>query len=187
MAILPIILIGAFAFQPVGTAITLLFLHNFVAFFYWYLSAKNSKGRAFVITAFSFLLAGLFLAGLIDANAERIDPYVTLLFGTEPSSLTRWATEAFLLTQGMHYFIWMKAIPDFRSTAPSPGGFALTSGRIQREFGKYAPGIVMIVILILVAISLGLNWETGRRFYVALAVFHGFYELAALIFPIRNL
>lgn len=176
-------IIVSFGFFPIQTAILLLFAHNFIAFVYWYLNAQNTKAKSSVILAFLILclsLFGLFILNGPALPSESLQNIHRMLLGGDGSSFDTYLIQVFLITQSIHYFIWLKAIPDYASSAKTPGGFSYTFNNLTRSLGKQAPRVCIFLGLVMLATAAFFGLEGFRRFYICLSAYHGIFEIAAL-------
>ena len=176
--------IVGFTFFPVAVATILLFGHNFMAFAFWYRSARTPRTRASALRALAWTALALLTLALLPLlhldllNSASTSEIARLLLGDD-SPLVRFGVQAFLVTQSLHYLIWLKAIPDAASTAETPGGFEYTARNLARSLGKHALKIGVILALSMVALAAFYGFEAFRLAYLALAAYHGLFEIAA--------
>jgi len=166
---------GKFWF-PRETSLVLLLGHNFIAFVYWYRSAKGADAKNTVLRCLALTTAVLFFPLATDALKECSE----ILLGSS-GTIECALMYAFLLTQGLHYFIWLKAIPDFKSTSATPGGFRFSVNRLKLRLGNQSVGLMLVTMIALTVWALSFGLEEFRLIYVALASYHGLYEIAALV------
>jgi len=173
-----------------------LLAHNLVAFIYWILFARAGAERWVAIGAsLSFLsVNALLFAGLFDPLLMNLDLQFSLPFagidlvplgqmifpGTTDATLWVHAVIAYAFGQSMHYFVWMKAIPDENHSHPVPTTFKQSLQLARRDFGaRYVVGMVLFVAAgvffwMLVALPI------ARTIYFALSAYHGYLEIAGL-------
>jgi hypothetical protein len=93
--------------------------------------------------------------------------------------------------QAMHYFVWLKAIPEQHLALQTPASFARSWQLLQQDFGKTFAGFVVggcvvtvvgfaIVGFAIVGLWSLANFNIARDLYFAFAAGHGYFELAAL-------
>jgi len=173
-----------FTFFPVTVAIVLLFGHNFMAFAFWHRNARTPRARASALRALSWTGIALVTLALLPflhldiLNSASTSEIARLLLGDD-SPMIRFGVQVFLVTQSLHYFIWLKAIPDAASTAETPGGFEYTARNLTRSLGRHALKIGVILALSLIVMAAFYGFEPFRLAYLALAAYHGLFEIAA--------
>lgn len=189
-------LVGAFVWSPLWTIGALVLLHNFVAFVYWIIAAKTPGERRVAAAAFAITLAvtAAIFAGSLDflyqwAGPARALEFARLSVADTGRMIAPWsshelfwlrASVAFAFGQSLHYFVWLKAIPDQFHTSDAPTSFRQSWNLLELDFGKK-------FLLVLFAIVLGtwmlwglLNLQLARLVYFSLAAFHGYIEIAGL-------
>lgn len=196
-ALLAVCLYAAWTAPLFMTAFFLL-AHNLVAFIYWIFAVKNKRELAVTLIAtltFIALTAGI-LTGVFEALYSLIRPqgYVAL-FGIDYSDLgavlAPWSEDhhvwyrffvAYVFGQSLHYFIWLKAIPEQHLKSQAPVSFRESYRLLKVDFGRK----LLLVASGACALSLGIwlfySMQEARIIYFAIASFHGFYELAGLPF-----
>ncbi len=179
-----------FAWQePLLYAGAILMLHNFMAFFHWILNCQNrSQRQAAVISTLGFFVIHiLVLFGAVDVwldplllNQWRVENTAWFLasWSEDPLVWYRWLV---LYTFGLsiHYFIWLRAIPETELKSIAPLSFRLSLKEWQKDMG---PSTLKIILLICV-IGIGLwlfHYETGKSLYFQIALLHGALEIAFL-------
>jgi hypothetical protein len=192
------------ASYPAQTLGALVLIHNFVGFFYWICAAKSREERRVALASllvFAFLTSAILL-GLFDfvmmvrekkilsgsLNEFSIGHFI---FPYESGVFWNRAVSAFAFGQGVHYFVWLKAIPEQRplmeevsrkDVSPSPRKnpearkWNLRSHKIsllRLAFGGSA------ALLLYACLS---SFAEARLFYLGLAAFHGYFEIIGLGF-----
>jgi hypothetical protein len=170
-----------------------LILHNWVAYIYWIITAKE-KRRRFVAIGSSLLFLFIHLLvfnGYLDSFFPMKDG--ALQFGGESQTtgwyLASWSSDPLvwyrllvLYTFGlsMHYFVWLRAIPETLSPFEHPNNFRLILNNLRRDLGRNA-----LIFTILVALSGTILWlfsfSLGSAIYFEMAILHGSLELIFLI------
>ncbi|CAN5684340.1 hypothetical protein BH10BDE1_BH10BDE1_00500 [soil metagenome] len=181
---------------PLVFAGILILAHNFIACIFWILAARQSRDRAVAVgaTAIFFLIHVLVFMKAFD-RAINLYPVASQLGWSGASvdglghmivpwsdDLSVWyrAVCLYAFGQSLHYFIWLKAIPDLRAPTSNPTSFRTAWNFLKRDFG-FKLGIGAIVLsLAPVAAWLMLNFEVSHNLYFAFASCHGYFEFAGL-------
>ena len=170
-----------------------LVLHNWVAFAYWIVSAREHRDRrvAILATLFFALVHYLVFSGNLDFLISSSGANAIFNLGREvPSSILApwssepivWARTMVLYTFGLslHYFIWLRAIPECLSPRELPN-----SWRESHRLTSHACGAMLLRILMIGALGLTGLWifsyPVGRVIYFGLASLHGWFEFVFLI------
>ena len=164
------------------TSLVLVILHNFVAFIFWFRAfrTKNERMSGGVLL---LITIGVAIALAFWSGGASVGELAHRLAGLEGDRFGTAFVRIFLLTQGIHYFIWLKAIPDQEAPARVPMSFRSAFREDHRWFGKQIHVFVMGAVLSLVALAVYRDVETARRWYVFLSAYHGFAEFAFLLGP----
>ncbi|MDA8793955.1 hypothetical protein N9N67_11965, partial [Bacteriovoracaceae bacterium] len=156
----------------------ILILHNFIAFIFWKKSANNPAESQVVTNSFLICLAGcLSLFSPIDFLNLNV---VNELFGSAQFSYKSNLFLVFLLTQSIHYFIWLIGIPGFQNQPKVPVTIRKTYDDIQKKVGKKEFYFFTLLSIIFVLFSMYFGFEHGRQFYIMIASYHAFIEIASL-------
>jgi hypothetical protein len=183
------ILLVALAFgfyrDPYLSALALSILHNFVAFLFWFRSARNTHERWGV--AYALLLTFLAVSAVPFLPViESLGEISWNLAGLEADFFGVAFVRIFLLTQSLHYFIWLKAIPDQHAPTEIPVSFRSGFREDRQWFGRSIHVGVLVLVAGLLIWAYGADRELARRAYVQLAAYHGFAELAFLAGVMRR-
>lgn len=189
-----------FAYQPGWTVGALVLLHNFVAFAYWSKATQTPAERWVARTGGIgvFLITLALFAGVFD---ELATPGVSLAFAgldfaglgatitpwSENPQLWRHAAEAYAFGQAMHYFVWLKAIPDQYHRSEAPTSFRQSLASLERDFGKRGAMGILIFCVVSAGLWLGLQFPRARALYFCIAGFHGYLEIAGLFLAASSL
>ena len=87
---------------------------------------------------------------------------------------------AYAFGQSMHYFVWLKAIPDQHHTSEAPTSFRQSLRLLQVDFGRKSVLVGAGLILLSLAAWAFVLFPQARALYFALAAYHGYLELAGL-------
>ncbi len=192
--------LGAFSWvfvhDPSRTLGAMVLLHNFVAFPYWIGAASPGPERrvAWAALALTWVLTAAIMTGGFEALHRWFDPSMDLGFAqmaakdigrlilpgsSDPRTALR-ACTALALGQSLHYFVWLKAVPDQYHYHPVPTSFRQSLRLLEKDFGR--AWIVFFCLLSGVVLT---GWALvslgeARRVYFALASFHGYLEIAGL-------
>ncbi len=175
------ILLTAIYFIPRETSLVLLIGHNFLAFLLWNRKAKTREQRKTVFFSFALMVVAI---GLLILYAPFVPEGITeSLFSGQSSPFLNKMVILFLVSQSAHYFIWLKAIPDYASSSATPGGFAFTFVQYQKIFSvPTLVGALIIGALLWLTVFLE-NLDSARTLYLGIATFHGLFEIMALLSP----
>jgi hypothetical protein len=180
--------------RPLETIGFLILAHNFVAFFYWIKHASSGRDRAVAygaLAAFSALTAMIF-AGVFDAwipshafeilggalSADTIGSQI-LPWSADAAVWTR-AVCAYAFGQGVHYFVWMKAIPEQDLKFEHSLSFRGSWRQLRHSFGGYVLSAAAVLSIGLLVYAAFTGWPEARLLYFSLAAFHGYFEIAGL-------
>jgi hypothetical protein len=195
-----VVFAAVFVRYPIGTIGAMVLVHNFVAFPFWIRAAQSRAERWvawFALSATAALTAAIF-SGSFDWIYHYFAPGLVLDFaqmsvkdtgrlifpygphGLESETLWLHACVAFAFGQALHYFVWLKAIPDQCHYHEVPTSFRQSLRLLERDFGK-------IAALLIIGLSLGaivfwsfLSFQMARFIYFAVASYHGYLEIAGL-------
>lgn len=182
--------------SPLWIAGAMVLLHNAIAFVYWVRSSRSrSERRVAWIGSALFVLANILIfEGAFDGlspglpSAESID-----WAGMDSATLGHWilpasenprdwhhAVVAFAFGQSLHYFVWLKAIPDqLHSYAVSPG-FRQSYQLYVKDYGTKLAHLLLLLCIAGFGMWAFLGFEMARQLYFAFAAYHGFFEIACL-------
>jgi hypothetical protein len=181
---------------PIWTAGVLLLAHNLIAFVYWILAAKSPSDRktAVIATAIFSFVSGLILFGMFDRIWPVLDPQLSLTWAGLDyeylgESILPWtksyhawfnAVVAYAFGQSMHYFVWLKAIPEQNYEHQTPPSFRRSFELLRQDFGgKFLMGFLLVALAI-PAVWLFAQYPAARMVYFAVASYHGYLEIAGL-------
>jgi len=186
---------------PLWTAGFFLIGHNFVAFIYWIRSAKIHREKrtamlAFVI--FSLLTAIIFL-GCADDLIRLPFPMPFLGISLEPISLGQLvlpgsqnyvlldrAVSVFAFGQAMHYFVWLKAIPEQVISQEVPLSFRRSAEELKNDLGKTLAKVAVVLSCSFILAMAFYKLELIRNLYLSGATVHGYLEFAGLTFLFKK-
>ncbi|MBC7457552.1 MAG: hypothetical protein H7235_04695, partial [Bdellovibrionaceae bacterium] len=156
------LLSGLFASSLVYPLETLGFLvlaHNFVAFFFWIVrtNSKSDRTTAVVSLLLFILLTLTILTGFFDAFIssrlfEIFNGFNDASIGAQifpKADMTLWsrAVSAYALGQGIHYFVWLKAIPEQELSYQHTTSFSYSFKLLKSDMGNrivYFSGLILI-------------------------------------------
>ncbi len=174
--------VGFYAGQFYFFWLFLLFFHNAFAFLVWFKGSQSPKLRQSIIQVFGVLSIISAFIFMVDLPLDKMSPLSLLLFqGFFSEKVGQKLLVIFLLWQGMHYWIWLKGIPD----AHAPRGLPVPMRvRLQHWKDWVTPfGVVGIFAAITAFLLLAAQYgpEEARSIYIPLASFHGVFEILAFI------
>jgi hypothetical protein len=170
--------------------------HNFVACVFWILAARERRDRAVAVGAtVLFVLIHILVFLKVFDGLINLFPVASSLGWSGASidglghMITPWsenlsvwyrAVSLYAFGQSLHYFIWLKAIPDLRAPTSNPTSVRTAWNFLKRDFGlKLALGACLLS-LIPMAVWLIIGFETSHNLYFAVASCHGYFEFAGL-------
>jgi hypothetical protein len=181
---------------PLWTSGLLILLHNWVAFAYWHLACKSqAERRVVLVSAFIFLVVHLLVFwGAFDgvyllASPQGYLRWAQLDYADLGRLIAPWSSNYQLLFhcvvlyafgQAMHYFIWLKAIPDQNHTNEVPASFRTSYRLLIQDLGHTTTRALILVSVISAGVWLMAALPAARELYFAFAAFHGFAEIGAL-------
>lgn len=179
-------------YEPILFAGGILILHNWIAFVYWIVVSKERSSK---LTATASLILFGFIHYLVFSG--WVDGFFPTNYGAlaaNPSAeitgwyLASWSNDpvvwyraVVLYTFGLslHYFVWLKAIPESMTHFEHPNCFRLTFEKLHQDVGHRT----LIFLFALFALMLGLwliSTEIGAKIYFTIAAMHGWLEITAL-------
>ncbi len=184
--------------EPLIFVASILIVHNWVAFAFWVAAAKGFQEKLSALGAtlifgvlHYFVFTGVFdvwmpmtiSEALHSANLEATS-WALAPWSRDP---TVWRRALTLYTYGlsMHYFVWLKAVPESLNKHSLPNSFKSSFELLRNDLGsKTTFGLVAISALgIFIWIF---SFSLGAAIYFALASLHGWLELSCLaikVFP----
>lgn len=169
--------------------------HNFVAFIFW---IKRASYRDDILAALFAL--GVFLAASIfifNGNADQVLSatsdeimfgfFNTITLGQQIFSeadivMSRRLVSIYALGQGLHYFVWLKALPELELSFMNSTSITHSFKKLQNDIGKRIIWISLVLFLGFLFYGILKSWSEARTIYLYLAAFHGYLELTSLIF-----
>lgn len=171
----------------------MLILHNWVGYFYWIMASKTKSRRITSVAAlmiFTFIHI-LVLNGHMDFFFSGATTQINFPGDTQATAwyLASWSSDSivwyrFLVLYAfglsMHYFVWLKAIPQSLNPLEHPNNIRLSIKYLREDIGdKILLAFVMISIL---GIMIWLfSFNLGSRVYFEMAILHGALELIFFI------
>ncbi len=172
---------------PFESMTFLILFHNFQAFLFWGIVAKENKHLLYpTLSSVIFIAINAFIGlGFFDHFHNHISHILTPSFFSLPYQVVPTTLNSLYLTrvaialafgQGVHYFIWLKAIPDELRVEPVPLTLRKSLGRLLKNSGPIAPIFMTAMMLALIAVAC-FSPERARTLYLCVASAHGFLEL----------
>lgn len=171
----------------------MLILHNWVGYFYWIMVSKTKARRmtsVMALTVFT-LIHYVVLIGSVDSFFPSASAHINFPGDTQATAwyLASWTGDSviwyrFLVLYAfglsMHYFVWLKAIPQSLNPLEQPNNFRLSLKYLREDLGdKILLALLMISILGFMIWLFSFN--LGARIYFEMAILHGALELVFLI------
>jgi hypothetical protein len=183
---------------PVETAAVLILAHNFVAFFYWIFASRTRADRVVAITAtVIFSLIHILVLRKVFDSLINLSPGPSYLPWAQLSleSLGRsiaphsrdWSVWYRCLTlyafgQSLHYFVWLKAIPDLFTPSQNPTSFKTAWQTLKKDMGMRPALLASVATVVPLVVWTVLGFNYAFRLYFAIASLHGYMEIAGLGF-----
>jgi len=201
LAILSLLALASWM-RPLLTLGALAFGHNLIAFVIWVRMAKNAAELRVALLALGMFCVATFaffthVLDPIAALGSRIpdprgilfDPFVIanqIFPSNRDVSLLPSLLSAYAFGQSMHYFVWLKVIPEQSLVRKTPLSFGQSLRAWHRESGWILTSCAIALSVLSIGALFVFNWETLRSLYLALASSHGYLEIAALPFGLRR-
>jgi hypothetical protein len=179
--------------EPVMYVGGTLIVHNWVAFIYWITACKQRARRVTaVLSTLLFLIIHLLVFyGHLDSWIPVKDGAITFSGSTQVTGwyLASWTTDALvwyrflvLYTFGLsiHYFVWLRAIPESLSPFEHPHCFRLSLSNLKQNLGKKTLIFTGLFIIAGTAVWL-VSLPLGSKIYFEIAILHGSLELIYLV------
>lgn len=184
---------------PLWTLGVLALGHHGFAFLIWFRTTRTRGEARIVAICFGlFVFAScLFFTlpsdGFIYQLAGRI-PFpagalldlmtvVTRIFPTLPRLDLAWPLlQAYAFGQAIHYFVWLKAIPEQAIAQQVPLSFQQSLRALRSELGARLAWLAIATSLAFLGSILFFRLEWAREMYLAIATSHGYLEIAAFPF-----
>lgn len=87
---------------------------------------------------------------------------------------------AYAFGQALHYFVWLKAIPDQQHTHAVPTSFRQSYRLLQNDFGRQLTFGAVVATIAMAGAWIFMRLPEARALYFALAAYHGYLEIAGL-------
>lgn len=168
-----------------------LILHNWVGFFHWVRCTRGDRQRVALLSTLAFALIHLcVLSGAVDALIPLVNgrPSFAATSGTTAWLLASWSVDEvvwyrwlilYAFGLSVHYYVWLKAIPESLNPAEHPNSFRVIQGNLQRSLGKTAWTLTLVGLMLGVGVW-GVSSAWGAKLYFEVAILHGALELMLL-------
>lgn len=197
------ILLASTYTYPIETALFILIAHNYIPLIPWYQSCqtKQDKNTFFLATAIYFVFSILILFGVFESLYTHFKPFTEISglnwsyeqiiepFLSSKSNMQLWYRIVVLysFSQALHYFIWLKAIPENHQKQQYPPSFKLSLNRLSTDFGTSSTIFLFALTLVGLLIWVLFEFHIARLIYFAIASYHGFMEISTMPFLKSNL
>jgi hypothetical protein len=192
-------LFGATLLYPLQTVGALVLLHNAVGFFFWIKAARSKLDRLVAIGSLLIFIAvnALLFLGIFDflfmtrstgilngaLNSLSIG---SMIFPNGSFVLWERAVTAYAFGQGIHYFVWLKAIPEQNLNYEHPVSFVQSLRYLEKDFNKIALWTVLLASITLLAYAVVASFPAARYLYLSGSAFHGYFEIMGLALLFGN-
>lgn len=183
-------------YSPFWTSGVLILLHNWIAFFYWVLATKSKSEKRSAIFAFTLfaLIHVLVFAGSFDFLFHWLAPdsflqWAQMDYATLGQSIAPWSSDyhvwyhcvvLYAFGQSLHYFVWLKAIPDQNHKNQIPASFRISSRILLDDIGKKSAYAMIIIFMASIGVWVITSFPQARSLYFLIAAYHGYMEISAL-------
>lgn len=174
----------------------LILAHNFVAFIYWINVSKSQRERVYAQMAlgvFALIHVAIF-AGAFDGMYKWVDvppslKWAGLDYGELGELILPWtksyvfwfhAVVSYAFGQSIHYYVWLKAVPEGGSDNHLPLNFRQSYAMLVKDMGSPIVAITGLGILGLLAIWILHSYALARDIYFLAALYHGYFEIGSL-------
>lgn len=170
-----------------------LIFHNWVALGHWFFAAKDFKNKFVAVwaTAIFALIHILVIFGFFDVWISF--PEIAFLsaksFAVRGWVLAPWTSDAMIWNRiivlytfglSMHYFIWLRAIPQCIDQKSVPNSFRKSLQQLRQDCGPKTTTILFVIGLT-VGFGMWFHTELAGRIYFGIAMLHGWLEFVFLI------
>lgn len=196
-----IFLVATF-YYPIQTALTALIGHNYLPLIAWYKSCQDRADlKVFMLSAATYILSSFCIYfGVFDPLYSLYSPTGSIVFlNWDYSEVIRpfvvgefdyqfWfhIVVLYAFSQAMHYFIWMKAIPENYQSRQYPPSFQWSFNKLSTEFGFTSLYIMLTLTCLVFAMWFFFEFQAARLVYFSIASYHGFMEISAIPFLKSN-
>jgi hypothetical protein len=169
-----------------------LIFHNWVAFGHWFLCAKDTENRVVaVLAALLFAWIHYFIfAGYLDSwiSFPNFNFLSTQSFEVKGWALAPWSSEPkmwdralvlYAFGLSLHYFIWLRAIPQSLDHKSVPNSFRRSLDLLKIDCGPKVTALLFAGAAALLALWFFTPYM--GRIYFGIAMLHGWLELTFLI------
>lgn len=163
--------------------------HNLVAVLLW-LRWRPRVGRGHLAVLALFIACNaLLLSGALDEWVRWASGPDAVLVGAQMNTLaplpaqlelSRRLVLSFAFSQSVHYALWLRAIPETARRSKTPRSFRQSVRGLERDLGRWGV-LASVALSVAIALWAALDLRGAREGYLRLALFHGYFELAALL------
>jgi hypothetical protein len=165
-----------------------LILHNWIGFLYWIKDSKEAKRKKLALscTGLFFMVHFFILMGWMDSfisipqNNETITTSWYLASWSQNPMVWQRMMVLYAFGLSMHYFVWLKAIPENRSHLEYPNSFRLTLKNSKEDMGKKIFTTTLLIALVGMLCWL-FSTKLGNQVYFECAILHGMLEIMFLL------
>ncbi|MFZ4715414.1 MAG: hypothetical protein ACOYL6_16945 [Bacteriovoracaceae bacterium] len=173
-----------------------LILHNWIGFFYWIESTiKIKEKNRITVSLFCFLLFLiihiLVFQGSFDQYFPSKNTNEAMTTGWYLASWTNdpiiWYRMLVLYAFGlsMHYFVWLKAIPESLNKIEHPNNFRLNLKYLKKDLGRTL-WIILLLLSVIGVLIWFFSFDLGSKIYFECAILHGTLEIVFLVSRLIN-
>lgn len=171
--------------DPDAAVVVLLHGHNLVGIVIWVVWTRRTVRlghRLAIVTATAAVVVAVLAGALDGAWSATVAEFATALApGLAPELAYRVAL-AYAFLQAVHYVVWLRLIPSTQARVPAASTFRRSLGSLRDDFGLLGLAAIAATALAVPALACALDPARVRDGYLALAVFHGWLELAIVAY-----
>jgi hypothetical protein len=189
-------------FYPLQTALVALIGHNYIPLYAWHQSCQTREDSQvfWAATSIYLLTSVAVFYGFLDPIYHWLSPvghlgflnwdYSDVINGFVVGEFdyTFWfhIVVLYAFSQSLHYFMWMKAIPENYQQQQHPPSFQWSYKKLSTDFGFSSFYFLLSICAVAFLSWFFLEFQTARLVYFSLASYHGFMEISALPFFKNN-
>jgi hypothetical protein len=189
---LPVLALVAIAWDRADAArLVFAHVHNLVGVAVWLVLFRRRRA-AFALPllllalAVALLLSGATVPAVLawrtfDRFGMSLELVADWLAPSVGAPLAIGITLSYVFLQSLHYMVWLVWIPDEATRAEGTPTFRMTGRGLVRDFTRF--GVALIVAAAAAVVLFATVDVHGTRVaYLSLATFHGYLEVAALVY-----
>ena len=170
---------------PDAATLVLLHGHNLVGIAIWVVWTRRTVRwvhRLAIVTATGGVVAAVLVGALDGAWSPTVAEFGTALAPGLPAELAYRVALVYAFLQAVHYVVWLRLIPSTQARIPAASTFRRSLGSLRDDFGVVGIAMVAAAAVAVPTLACAFDAARVRDSYLALAVFHGWLELAIVAY-----